>query len=169
MNLLLTGRPGVGKTTLIKKLAARLPGNRIAGFYTEEIREGGVRKGFRIVTLDGGEGLLAHVDVNSPWKVSRYRVDVAAFEKIALPSLEPGSARDKILLIDEIGKMECCSAAFQKAVWRVLDSACPVVAAVAQKGSGFIAHVKDRKDVELVPITVANRDSLLAELEKRLL
>lgn len=59
--LLISGRPGVGKTTLIRRLADAL-GNRAGGFYTEEIRESGDRTGFRLVTLRGRSAIFAHVD-----------------------------------------------------------------------------------------------------------
>ena len=59
-HLLLTGVPGVGKTTVVKRVAAALAGQKIAGFYTEEVRERGQRVGFRIVTLEGEQATLAH-------------------------------------------------------------------------------------------------------------
>ena len=48
--LLVTGVPGIGKTTLVRRLAMQLQQYRIGGFYTEEIRTGGQRQGFRLVT-----------------------------------------------------------------------------------------------------------------------
>lgn len=60
-NILITGPPGCGKTTVIMKAAALLQGRRIAGFYTEEIRENHSRLGFRIITFSGTHGVLAHV------------------------------------------------------------------------------------------------------------
>ena len=41
-NLLITGLPGVGKTTLVKKLSEALKSLYPVGFYTEEIRERGL-------------------------------------------------------------------------------------------------------------------------------
>jgi len=79
-NLLITGLPGVGKTTLIKKLSEALKGFHPIGFYTEEIREEGVRGGFELIDLDGRRGLLSHRDIRSPYKVGQYRVDIKGFE-----------------------------------------------------------------------------------------
>ena len=73
--ILLTGRPRVGKTTIIKDVVRKLPG-RAGGFYTEEMRERGRRQGFKIVTLDGREGILAHVGIKSRMRVSKYGVTV---------------------------------------------------------------------------------------------
>jgi len=84
---LLTGRPGVGKTTVVMKVVKEFRGNA-GGFYTEEIRRGNTREGFRIKTLDGRSGILSHVSHAGPFRVGRYGVDVDAFDEIAIPSLE---------------------------------------------------------------------------------
>jgi nucleoside-triphosphatase THEP1 len=39
-----------------------------------------------------------------------------------------------------------------------------VIATIALKGSGLIAEVKERKDVQLFEITPGNRDSLIKEI-----
>jgi nucleoside-triphosphatase len=162
---LLTGRPGVGKTTVIRRLAELLPGRAIAGFYTDEIREAGRRQGFRVTTLSGVTDVLAHARTRSPYRVGRYGVDVEAFERIALPEL--GRHAD-VLLIDEIGKMECFSSRFVQAVREVLDGATPVVATVARSGSGFITEAKRKPDIELWEVTAQNRDTLPGQLAEHL-
>ncbi len=164
-NILLTGHPGVGKTTLIMRLAERLVDRTVAGFYTEELRPGAQRQGFRAVTFSDQTATLAHVSFKSRSRVGRYAVDVAAFENLVLPEL---ARQCDILLIDEIGKMECFSAFFVTAVQELLDGATLVVATVATKGSGFIAEVKARTDIEIIEVTRSNRDQLPASLAKRL-
>jgi nucleoside-triphosphatase len=79
-NLLITGFPGVGKTTLIKKFSEALKRLYPVGFYTEEIREGGERKGFELISLEGKRGLLSHKEISSPYQVGQYKVDIKAFE-----------------------------------------------------------------------------------------
>ena len=79
--LLLTGLPGVGKTTLVRRVVDSLPDLHPAGFYTAEIRERGQRRGFRAVGMDGSEGLLAHVEIPGVHRVGRYGVDVEGFER----------------------------------------------------------------------------------------
>jgi len=133
------------------------------GFYTVEMRTGGRRLGFRIVTLDGREAILAHVETRSKHRVSRYGVDVAAFERVALPSMIP-DLPTPLLVIDEIGKMECYSQAFREAIVRALDADTPVLATIALRGDRFIEGLKAREDVDLVEITPANRDDLVKEL-----
>ncbi|MDA8164236.1 MAG: hypothetical protein M0017_04295, partial [Desulfobacteraceae bacterium] len=63
--LLITGSPGVGKTTLVKKAVHALAGRKLAGLYTEEIRLGTVREGFAPVTLRGERFVMAHTDHRS--------------------------------------------------------------------------------------------------------
>lgn len=162
-NLLLTGRPGVGKTTLVRRVLEELGDIPATGFYTVEIRTGGRRLGFRIVTLDGREAILAHVETRSKHRVSRYGVDVAAFERVALPSMAP-DLPTCLLVIDEIGKMECYSQAFRETIVCALDADTPVLATVALRGDRFIEGLKAREDVELVEITPANRDNLVKQL-----
>jgi nucleoside-triphosphatase len=157
--LLLTGRPGVGKTTVIRKIAAGLAGRRLGGFYTEEMRVNGERRGFRLVTFDGRDGVMAHVDVRGAARVGKYGVDVAVVDELAGAALvvRPDVC---VYLVDEIGKMECCSPAFVKAMRELLDSTMTVIATVARSGGGFIAEVKARADAELLEVTRSNRDEL---------
>lgn len=156
--LLLSGAPGVGKTTLMRAVSERLGACPLRGFLTEEIRSGARREGFRLVTFDGRSALIAHSGLPKTYKVGRYGVDVRVLDALAEEALapEPGA----IHLIDEIGKMECLSGSFVAAMRRLLDSEAIVVASIAQRGGGFIAQVKRRSDVELWEVTRAQRDAL---------
>ncbi len=162
-NLLITGLPGVGKTTLIKKLSEALESFHSAGFYTEEIREGGERKGFELISLEGKRALLSHKGIRSPYKVGQYKVNVKGFEDF-LGSVSFFNPSTRLVIIDEIGKMECLSIRFQEILKEILDSEKWVIATIALKGSGLIAEVKRRIDVQLFEITKGNRDSLLKEI-----
>jgi len=155
----------VGKTTLIKNLAEALRPLHPVGFLTAEIREGGIRKGFELISLDGRKGLLSHTDIQSPHRVGKYKVDVKGFEDFLsfLPLLD-SSAR--LVLIDEIGKMECFSDRFRTWLQNCLDSEKSVIATIALKGTGFIEAVKKRQDVRLFEITQGNRDFALNEILK---
>jgi len=167
-HILMTGLPGVGKTTLMRALAQRLADRHPAGFYTEEIRgAGGAREGFRLVTLCGRQLVLAHIHHPGPYRVSRYGVDVAGFEHL-LNELDLEHAQSQLIMIDEIGKMECYSKRFIDDVRGLLDGPNTLVATIALKGEGFIRQVKDRPDCRLVTITRDNRDRLLGELASEL-
>jgi nucleoside-triphosphatase len=162
-NILITGPPGVGKTTLMKKLAQKLKDFRPAGFYTDEIREVGVRHGFELAGFNGRKGLLSHIDIKSQYRVGRYGVDIRGLE-VFLDALALTDPNAGLVMIDEIGKMECLSQRFKSVVRTVLDSGKVVIATIALKGSGFIAEVKGRDDVMLFEMTLKNRDSLAEEI-----
>lgn len=158
--LLLTGPPGVGKTTVIRRVADGLAGRRLGGFVTEEIRVGAQRVGFGIETFDGQSAVFAHVDKRSPHRVGRYGVDVAALDTMVDSALAPDIA--DVYLVDEIGKMECLSKRFVAAVTALLDSGRLLVATIAARGGGFMKVAKTRSDLEVWTVTQANRDELPA-------
>lgn len=167
--ILLTGLPGCGKTTAIVQIANNLKHSKVAGFYTQEIREENIRKGFRWRCLDGAEGVLAHIDIKSPFKVGKYSVDIAGFEKSVVPILDIDKTNADIFIIDEIGKMECMSEKFIAAVRRLFTSEKPVLATVAQKGAGLISEVKNYPDTKLFNLTRQDRDKIIAEILQILL
>jgi len=109
---LLTGLPGCGKTTVIMRLADMLKARKIAGFYTQEIRDAGQRTGFLLQTFGGGKSVLSSINFKNGPKVGRYRVDVEGFEQAVLPELAINNKDVDLYLIDEIGKMECFSSKF---------------------------------------------------------
>lgn len=165
--IVVTGAPGSGKTTLVRAVVELLAGVQAAGFYTEEVRGRAGRTGFRVVGLDGSAGRLATVGGEGGPRVGRYRVHVAEFEAVALPQLEirPGL---ELVVIDEIGKMECLSPAFVAAARRALAATVPLLATVALTGGGLIAEAKRALGVELVTVSVENRNALPARLVARL-
>lgn len=160
--LLLTGNPGVGKTTVIRAVPALLPGWHLAGFTTEEIREAGRRLGFRGTTLDGHETVIAHISFTGRARVGKYGVDVRAIDELA-GALGPQRGVHAYL-VDEIGRMECTSTALVAAVRDLLAAPVRLVATVAARGSGLIAEVKAYPGAVLWQVTRANRSSLPAEV-----
>ncbi len=162
--ILLTGLPGCGKTTAIMKIIADLGYTSTAGFYTEEIRESNNRKGFRWKRLDGAGGILAHVDIKSHFKVGKYGVDVAGFQKSVVPILEVEQSDAELFVIDEIGKMECLSRKFIAAMRGLFASDKSVLATVAQKGSSLISEVKNYPGIQLFKLTHENRDKIIGEI-----
>lgn len=168
MKLLLTGPPGIGKTTVIQKV---LSGITIGagGFYTHEIRKGRSRVGFSLKTLEGEEGMLAHIDNRGEYRVGRYGVDVDRFEAIVLPSLERALQEKELIVIDEIGTMELFSQAFQDMVLRVLDQDERHVLGVIHQGKEpFATSVKRRGDLEVIALSHANRNDLPPQIIARL-
>ena len=153
----------MGKTTLIMK-AIEASGLKATGFYTKEIRIAGDRKGFRIKTLRGKEGILAHAEYKGKERIGKYGVDVESFEAVALPELEAALQGCQIIVIDEIGKMELFSQKFKDLVIKALDSPYPLLGVIKDAGDGFIQKIKAREDVRLYYLTMENRGLLLKEI-----
>ncbi len=163
--LLLTGRPGVGKTTVVKAVAAAL-GEGAGGFYTQEMREGTRRTGFRLVALHGGQATLANVKF-SPRRgprVGRYVVDVSAVDRLGVLSIEEAVQRGRVVIIDEIGKMELFSPTFKAAVLMAVLSPSPVVATAMAAHQPWVDRLKSRPGVTVWTVTPQNRDDLPARI-----
>jgi len=156
-NIFLTGAPSSGKTTVIKKIIARLP-SPASGFYTEEERIAGKRVGFVMKTLDGRSGYLAHQDIRADLHIRRYGVSIENIVAIAVPSISPRNRH--IIILDEIGKMECFSEVFKQAALNVLDSPNIVIGTITLGGDDFIRRIKERGDIEIHEVTEGKRDAL---------
>ena len=161
---LLTGRPGTGKTSLIKQVVAKTKGNA-GGFYTEEVRSQGVRQGFRLVTLDGQHTILAHVNIHSPCRVSKYGVDIDSLNRVGVSSLRQAAKECDLVIIDEIGKMELYSASFREAVSQIVGSDKRVLGTIMLSPNPWTDEIKCRPQVNLITVT---RDSYLSVLEELL-
>lgn len=163
-HLLITGRPRTGKTTLISELVSLWP-ERCGGFITEEIRERGERIGFRIRTLDANIGVLASIHLMSPYRVSRYGVDVESLEKIGVEAIYRAINAKEIVVIDEIGKMELYSPKFKEAVLAALDSPKRVLGVIHLAPLPFLNQIRSRPDVLLFEVNGENN----AEIKKKLM
>lgn len=168
MKLLITGEPGCGKTTLIRRAIERLtPGVHARGFWTEEVLDQGRRAGFRGVTLDGATFDLAERDGDSPHRVGPYAVRLDGLEQVGLDAIRPRSDTGLIVL-DEVGKMECLSPAFRDAVDERLDADVPLLATVALHGVGFVKRVRHDPRVTLLRLRRESRAALLGDVLRRL-
>ena len=156
--ILLTGPPQCGKTTIIQMVVALFTG-KAAGFYTREVRQAGRRLGFEIVTLDGKVAMLSHVGFPGPLRVGKYGVNLEDFHRVALPAMEFTPGID-LMVVDEIGKMECLSRPFIAALERLCAAPVALLATVAEKGGGYIRQVHEKPDKILITVTPANRDEL---------
>jgi nucleoside-triphosphatase len=154
--LLLTGKPGTGKTALIKEALARTK-VKGGGFYTEEIRTGGIRQGFKLVTLDGQEAILAHVDISSPYQVSKYGVDTDSLNRVGVFALRQSLKESDLIVIDEVGKMELLSPQFREAVTQAITSGKKVLGTIMLNPHPFADEIKRHPEVETLLVTKDNR------------
>ncbi len=160
---LLTGRPGTGKTSLIKQAVAGMRG-KAGGFYTEEMRSQGVRQGFRLVTLDGQEVILAHININSPYRVSKYGVNIDSLDRVGVSALHNAVQQCDLVVIDEIGKMELFSTDFRRAVSQMIDSGKLILGTIMLNPNPWADAIKRQPQVNLVTVTRTNYQDVLEEL-----
>jgi nucleoside-triphosphatase len=162
MNLLLTGNPGVGKTTIVRKVVQALrDALPLGGFLTEEIRERKQRVGFRIIALDTQDGaILSHVNIEGPYRVGRYGVCIEAMTDLAIPAVRRALESGKVMVVDEIGRMECFSPDFLQVIHECLESERTFFAVLQQRRLPFLDAIRDRDDVELIEVNERNRDSI---------
>ncbi len=160
---LLTGNPGSGKTSLIKQAVAESQ-IKAGGFYTGEIRSQGTRLGFRPVTLDGREAVLAHIDSSKRFRVGKYGVDVAALDKIGVPALRQAAVKHYLVVVDEIGKMEMFSADFRETVLEIIGSGQRVLGTIMLQSNPWADAIKRQPRVNLVTLTRATYQPVLDDL-----
>jgi nucleoside-triphosphatase len=163
MHILLTGRPGIGKSTAIEKVIQSVGKSRVGGFLSREIRESGRRTGFEITTLDGQTGVLAHVDRDTGPRVGKYRVNVEDIENIAIPSLRKARRQGKLIVIDEIASMELQAPNFRDEVRQCLEKG-RVLATIQNRRGDFLDSLRNRDDIKLFTLTKTNRDMVPARV-----
>lgn len=164
MKIFLTGKPGIGKTTVIKKLVSLLK-DKATGFWTEEFRDSKTekRKGFKVITTEGKTSILADKSLNSPFKVGSYGVNIKDFETLVIPLLKRAAEeKNKIIIIDEIGKMELFSEKFTDVIKNiVLSRDYSIIATIPIKDiHPLVASIRKLKEGILIEITAENRDRI---------
>jgi nucleoside-triphosphatase len=170
--LILTGAPGVGKTTVLTKTvdALKAKGVSVGGMISREVREGKVRVGFEILDLTNGKhGWLAHVGQNGP-QVGKYHVNLHDLDNIGTAAITQALEKCSTIVIDEIGPMELYSQKFKQAVAQVLESKKLVLAVVHGKAKdSLVTQVKRRVDAEIFNVTFSNREKLSGQLIQKAL
>jgi nucleoside-triphosphatase len=161
--ILLTGRPGCGKTTLVKRVVNQLA-MPAGGFYTTEIRERGQRVGFKIITLDDKEAIFAHVNFETSERLGKYGLDLSKLEAVGLDAIREALRARRLVVLDEIGPMELRSATFRDVVDDAFDSRVPILATITARPFPFTNALKRRAGVTLIEVRRDNREQLVSEL-----
>ena len=168
VNVIVTGPPRSGKSTVIKKVIDELrkSGLKVGGIMTPQILIRGRRYGFKIVDIyTGGEKILASIDIKSRTKVSKYGVDLGVLESFGVEAIRRAIDSCDIIIIDEIGKMECLSKSFRNIVEMALNSDKAVLATIPMKTRDpFILSVKKRRDVIVFNVLEENKDKLAIKI-----
>jgi len=160
-SLLLTGHPGVGKTTIIRKVIEAL-GDRAGGFYTEEITGPGGRHGIKLITLYGEQTTIAHKDLKAPRypRVGRYGVDTAALDKVGVKALKRAIGRNRIVIVDEIGLMELYSRKFLDVLMGGFMGEAHIVGTIMAKHHPEADVYRYLSQIEIWEIDHRNRDAM---------
>ncbi len=163
---LVTGEPGCGKTTLIRQVVTGMH-LRAAGFYTEDLQSGGIREGFRIVTLDGEMALLAATGHPGPVRVSKYGVDVDEMDRVGVTAVRQALERGHVAVVDEIGKMQLFSKAFRQTIFDAIRTGHPVLGTIMLGRNPYADRLKQHRNVEVLSLTADNRQQVLDFLRER--
>jgi nucleoside-triphosphatase len=162
--LILTGAPGVGKTTVLAKVVSDLHGRGVSvgGMFSREVREGTTRVGFEVVDIAAAKvGWLAHVNGQGSPQVGKYHVNLADLEAVGVKAINSAIEQSDIVVIDEIGPMELFSIKFKQAAKKALESKKLVLVIVHQKAKDkLIAEAMGRVDAEVFEVTAENRGQL---------
>jgi len=171
--MLLTGRPGIGKTSVLLRTVKELKskGFKIGGMISREVREHGLRVGFEILDLaTSRKGWLAHVKQTSGPKVGKYRVNLKDLNSVGALSIEEAVRSSDVIIIDEIGPMELYSPEFKRAVNNAVNSSKPVLGTIHWRAKDMLINaLKSRKDVEVLEVTFENRETLHKLIMERLI
>jgi nucleoside-triphosphatase len=163
--LLLTGQPGTGKTSLVKQAVAE-SAISAGGFYTEEIRKQGIRVGFKLVTLDGREAVLSHIDFSKRYRVGKYGVDIDILNEVGVASIRKASRDHDLVVIDEIGRMEMLSADFRDAVREIIGSGKRVLGTIMRNADPYADDIKRQPQVNLVVLSRDNYGQVLDDVRE---
>lgn len=169
--LLLTGSPGVGKTTLLLRVveALRARGYSVGGMVSREVRSCGARVGFELLDLSSlKRGWLAHVNGKVGPSIGRYHVNLDDLEGLGVQAIVNAVDRCNIVAIDEVGPMELFSDKFKEAVAKAVESKKLVVSVVHWKSRNMLVEeMKGREDAEMYTVTCENRGSLHESIFRR--
>ena len=169
----LTGRPGIGKTTVLLRIVEKLKkeGLKVGGFISREVREDGARVGFKIISLDDGrEGWLAHVKQPIGPKIGKYRVCMEDLESIGVNAIQRAIRESEIIVIDEVGPMELFSQSFRKVLVESLNSEKTILGTIHYRiKTPLIAEIKAREDVAIIEVTWKNREELPEKITHEIL
>ena len=169
---LVTGPPGVGKSTAVSKVVLRLKsaGVIVGGCSTSERKEGGARVGFEVKDLTTGRtGELASVSSRLGPRVGRYRVNLSDLARVGAAGLAAAADSSELIVIDEVGPMELVSPEFRRAVRKCIDSGKPLLAVAHERLEDDLLNELRVKATETIALTVETQDSQTEELGRALL
>jgi nucleoside-triphosphatase len=171
--LFLTGEPGSGKTTAMRKTVELLilRGVRVGGMLSGEIREGGIRVGFNLEDLVTHEkGTLAGVGLQDGPRVGKYRVNLYDIDRIGVRAIDKAVKDLEVVVVDELGPMELFSTTFVQAVERALASPRHFLGTIHKRAShSLTSSIRSNSKYIIFEITPENRDRMSKEIAQRII
>jgi len=160
-----TGSPGVGKSTVVEKVAAVMK-CRVGGVLARDKRFNGRRIGFELLDIASGDvGVLADETGNGP-QLGKYRVHLDSLEKIGAMAVQNAIQCD-LIVVDEVGPMELSSRSFISAVENAIASQKPMLIVLHEWSNHPLAK-KIRRTFQVISVTRENRDMLVKEIAQAL-
>lgn len=165
MKILLTGKPGIGKSTILKEVLGSLQMPKY-GIVAEEIRnDQNQRVGFEAMTSDGKSSIFAHkLAFKTEFSVGDYYVDINAINDFIVPELKEGLSKEKsVVFVDEIGRMQSFSAEFLSIIKSLFSGKVNVLATIVFEDEPWSLEFKKYPGVILIDVNEKNRE-FLAEI-----
>jgi nucleoside-triphosphatase len=114
--------------------------------------------------MDAQEGVMAHVDIQSPDRIGKYGVDLTVVDTLAVESLQRAKSENSLIIIDEIGPMELLSSKFKGEVLDVINGDSDVLGTVAKRKNEFINQIRRLPNVTILEIFPGNREQIVEEV-----
>jgi nucleoside-triphosphatase len=169
--IVLTGAPGVGKTTAVMRAARALNdrGLNVGGIVSRELRtNNNMRIGFEFIDLITNDtNVLASITGNGP-KVGKYFVNLAGC-RFAAERLDAAAKNCDVIICDEIGPMELKSREFIDSVKNLLDVDKKTIVVVHQRLQHPLTEQFRKKSSLLISLDLANREKVNEIMLDRLL
>lgn len=172
MLIFITGRPGIGKSTVCMRVMELLRQSnlKIGGVICPEVRIKGRRVGFKIIDLlTSREGWLAHVNLKTGIRIGKYHVNLNDLNEIGVNGILNAIEEADVIVIDEIGPMELKSSLFKKAIYKSFRSGKPVLSVIHWRlGGAFIRNLR-ASSFKIFEVNLSNRNYLHETIFKSLM
>jgi len=161
MIILLSGKPGVGKSTIIEKFITDYNG-LMSWVVTKEIRDSkGKRVGFKAINFLNEEGIISHkFNIQSNIIIGANRVDLLKIDQLFTRTLSSshGNSND-LTIIDEIGPIQLLSKKFIQQLDRLFTSGSNLLTTIHFNDNRVEKYKKNPKTI-LFEVSEENREIL---------
>ena len=165
--MLLTGTPGVGKTTVLMKVVKKLRerGVSVGGMVSREVRERGRRVGFEMIDISTGDREVLASIYGDGARMGKYKVNLKGLAEFASRVILSAMENSDVIVCDEVGPMELLSPEFKRAVSKLLAVDKPMIIVIHMKMKDpLLKSLRQNPRAVLFTVTYENRDQLVDEV-----